>query len=192
MVSGSFNAALIPTYIQVREQEGQQAAQQLFSSVVVFSLALLIGIAVLMGLTFFDTLKIMWGLVFDPDKLALTRSMFLILLICLPFSGLFTIWGAVLNAHERFALAAMTPMLTSLAVMIAVYLFSGTLGIYSFVLAIIAGSCAGGRIIGNRIMAKRGSAPAALVWLHPGNEASNEAVCPDDCGRFDNERHGTG
>src|SRR6185503_14581895 len=49
VVAGSFNAALVPTYIQVREQEGHQAAQRLFSSVVVWSAALLIGVSILMG-----------------------------------------------------------------------------------------------------------------------------------------------
>ena len=35
LIGGSLNAALIPTYIQVREQEGQGAAQCVLSSVMV-------------------------------------------------------------------------------------------------------------------------------------------------------------
>ena len=38
VVAGSFNAALIPTYIQVREQEGTKAAQRLFSGATVCGL----------------------------------------------------------------------------------------------------------------------------------------------------------
>jgi len=37
LVASSFSGALIPTYIQVREEQGQEAAQELFSSVQVAS-----------------------------------------------------------------------------------------------------------------------------------------------------------
>ena len=139
VVSGSFNAALIPTYIQVREQEGQPAAQRLFSSVVIWSVALLILVGVLMGLVAPYALRVL-GSGFDSEKLTLTRNLFYIVLPTLPFSGLFAIWGAVLNANERFALAAMTPMLTPLVVMIGVYQFGAVLGIYTFAVAIIVGT----------------------------------------------------
>src|SRR5918911_4982265 len=33
IVAGSFNAALIPTYIEVRDRDGREAAQRLFASV---------------------------------------------------------------------------------------------------------------------------------------------------------------
>src|SRR6266446_431797 len=44
VISGSFNAAFIPTYVQVREQEGKTSAQRLLSNVLAWS-ALLLGAA---------------------------------------------------------------------------------------------------------------------------------------------------
>src|SRR5690349_25115262 len=42
IVGNSFNAALVPTYIEVREQAGQDAAHRLFSGTVLLSTLLLI------------------------------------------------------------------------------------------------------------------------------------------------------
>src|SRR5206468_5149600 len=49
LIGGSLNAALIPTYIQVREQEGQGAAQRLLSSVMVLSIGFLVALSVALG-----------------------------------------------------------------------------------------------------------------------------------------------
>jgi putative peptidoglycan lipid II flippase len=51
VVAGSFNAAFIPTYIRVREQEGVEAAQKLFSGVTVWSFGLLLITTSLMVVT---------------------------------------------------------------------------------------------------------------------------------------------
>src|SRR4051812_45837618 len=50
VVAGSFNAALVPTFIQVREHEGWEAAQRLFSNIMVWSAILLIVVAALLAL----------------------------------------------------------------------------------------------------------------------------------------------
>ncbi|MGA9774281.1 MAG: lipid II flippase MurJ [Blastocatellia bacterium] len=138
IVAGSFNAALIPTYIQVREQEGKEAAHKLFSSVMVWSAALLLALSIVMGLAAPWALGIL-GSGFSAEKLALTNKLFLILLPVLPLSGLFLTWAAVLNAGERFALVAITPAMTPLAVMIMISAFGSTWGIYSAAIAMLVG-----------------------------------------------------
>jgi putative peptidoglycan lipid II flippase len=139
VVAGSFNAALIPTYIQVREREGKEQAQRLLSSVLVWSAALLIVVSVLMALASPFALPVL-GSGFSAEKLALTRKLFFILLPVLPLSGLFVNWAAVLNAGERFALAATTPVMTPLAMMIIISAFGGSLGIYAAAIAMIVGT----------------------------------------------------
>lgn len=154
VVAGSFNAALIPTYIQVREEEGSQAAQNLFSSVMVWSTILLIGISVLMGVAA-PYLLPMLGSGFTPEKLALTRKLFFILLPTLPLSGLFVTWAAVLNADERFALAAITPIMTPIIAIALVYAYGDALGIYAFAVAMIVGAVAEGILLASGL-ARRG------------------------------------
>jgi putative peptidoglycan lipid II flippase len=146
VVAGSFNAALIPTYIQVREREGSQAAQRLFSSMMIWSAMLLITVSFLMALVApYAFTYLASG--FGPEKLALTRKLFFVLLPVLPLSGLLVTWAAVLNAGERFALAAIAPVMTPLAVILVVRGLSSTWGIYAFAVAIIAGAALEGLVL---------------------------------------------
>ena len=123
LITGTLNAVLIPTYIQVRDQNGREAAQKLFSSVVVWVVLLLTVVSVLMGLSGPHALRFI-GANFDADKMALTQTLFFALIPTIVLSGLATTWGAVLNAGERFALTAATPIATPLMLVLFVY-FSG-------------------------------------------------------------------
>jgi putative peptidoglycan lipid II flippase len=146
VVAGSFNAALIPTYIQVREREGREEAQRLLSSVLVWSAVLLIVVSVLMALASPYALPAL-GSGFNAEKLALTRKLFFILLPVLPLSGLFVNWAAVLNADDRFALAATTPVMTPLAMMIIISAFGDSWGIYAAAIAMMVGTIAEGAFL---------------------------------------------
>lgn len=138
VVAGSFNAALIPTYIRVREHQGQEAAQQLFSSVLVLSLLLLAGVAVLLAACGPYLLPLL-GSGFGPEKQALTRSLFYLFLPAIIINGLTVILGAVLNAGERFGLAAITPVLVPLTAVLLLLASGRGWGIY----AVAAGTVIG-------------------------------------------------
>ncbi len=139
VVAGSFNAALIPAYVQTREQGGKQAAQKLLSSVLALSVALLLVVAIALALAAPHILP-MIGSSFSAEKIGLTRSLFFILLPVLPLTGIATIWAAVLNAGERFALAAIVPIITPVVVMAAASEFAGAAGVYSIATAILIGA----------------------------------------------------
>jgi putative peptidoglycan lipid II flippase len=157
VVAGSFNAALIPTYIQVREREGKEEAQRLLSSVLVWSVALLIAVSLLMALVSPFVLPVL-GSGFDAEKLALTRRLFFILLPVLPLSGLFVNWAAVLNADGRFALAATTPVMTPLAMMSIISAFGDSWGIYAAAAAMIVGTVTEGALLSSGLR-KQGVSP---------------------------------
>nr|WP_242037218.1 lipid II flippase MurJ [Coleofasciculus sp. FACHB-125] len=111
VVAGSFNAALIPTYIQVREKEGVEAAQKLFSGVIVWSLGLLLITTILMVVT--APLYLPWiARGFSREKLDLTFRLLWVIAPVVLLDGLVVIWVALLNAGERFALAALSPIIT--------------------------------------------------------------------------------
>jgi putative peptidoglycan lipid II flippase len=109
ILANSCNDALIPTYIEVREREGIQAAQRMFSSVAFLYLAMLIGVSLSLAVLQTWLLPIL-GSSFTPNKMALTRVLFFLLLITLLLSGMSALWRAVLNAHECFALTAIAPI----------------------------------------------------------------------------------
>lgn len=111
VIAGSFNAALIPTYIRVREQEGMAAAQRLFSGIMFWSAGLL-AIAILFIVLLSPLYLPLFASGFGLEKVALTQSLLYVLAPIIMFSGLVTIWRAILNAGERFALAALSPIIT--------------------------------------------------------------------------------
>jgi putative peptidoglycan lipid II flippase len=113
IVAGSFNTALIPTYIRVREQEGITASQKLFSSATLWSVGIL-GITTLLiiGCAPFYLPFLASG--FSPEKLDLTFKLLCVISPIVMLTGIVTIWTSVLNAGERFALGALTPIMTPL------------------------------------------------------------------------------
>ena len=82
VVASSFNAAFIPTYIEIRERDGSVAAQRLFSGVSALGLAVLVVICLLLALSQRWLLPLL-GSSFGPAKLELARLLFFVVLISL-------------------------------------------------------------------------------------------------------------
>jgi putative peptidoglycan lipid II flippase len=138
VVMGSFNAALIPTFIHVRENEGLEKAQQLFSSVTVLNTVVLVIVSVLLAMASSFILPIL-GSGFSPEKQALTRSIFFVLLPILAISGLGITWAAVLNASERFALVAISPMIKPIVTVAILVGMNKIWGIYALAAGTVGG-----------------------------------------------------
>ncbi|NJM45606.1 MAG: hypothetical protein HC860_05040 [Alkalinema sp. RU_4_3] len=108
VVANSLNAALMPTYIQVREQQGRGAAGKLLGGVCWVSLGLLgllmLGVA---GLAPWYLPRVAPG--FGAAKLQLTLHLLWVMVPLIGINGMAVLWGAVLNAGEQFALVAIAP-----------------------------------------------------------------------------------
>jgi putative peptidoglycan lipid II flippase len=138
VVSESLNAALIPTYIQVREQQGQQAAQRLFSGATVWGMGLLILTSILMVVS--APVYLPWlARGFNAEKLQLTLHLLWAIAPSVLLSGVITLWSAVLNAGERFFLAALCPIITPV-ISILLLLTLPTWGIFAFATGLVLGS----------------------------------------------------
>ncbi len=138
VIANSFSTSLIPTYILVREREGPENAQRVFSSITAGSLTLL-GVTTLV-LTLGAGIYLPWlASGFSAQKLKLTSDLMLVMSPIVLFSGMANIWGAVSNAAERFALVALTPVLTPF-VTIVVLLFLRSWGIFALAAGIVGGA----------------------------------------------------
>ena len=138
IIISSCNEAFIPTYIEVRENEGAGAAQRVFAGVAVINVAMLIAL----GFTLAGSQRWLLPLLgsgFSLTKLALTRALFFILLASFLVSGLNALWRAALNAHERFALTSIAPI--AIPVMTTISLLASPVKwrIYGLVMGSIAG-----------------------------------------------------
>ena len=137
IVAGSFQAALIPTYIRVREQEGIEAAQKLFSGATVWSLGLLTITTILM-LVLAPLILPLIARGFNPEKLDLTYKLLWVISPIILLSGVMTIWGAVLNAGERFVLVAVAPIITP-AITMLFLLGINAWGVFNLALGLVFG-----------------------------------------------------
>lgn len=138
LIGGSLNGALIPTYIQVREHEGPAAAQRLFSAIMLVTLVMAFVGIVMLGLISGIVLPVLAS-GFTAHKLALTEKLYLLLLPTLLFCGVGTIWKAVLNAGERFAVAAISPIVTPMLIVSLWVAMQRDGGIVVLALATVAG-----------------------------------------------------
>ena len=139
LISESMNQALVPTLIRVREREGHERAQQLLSSSMLWVCLLLTAASVVMALAapgFFPLIASH----FPPAKLALSIRLFYALLPVVLITGIATNCTAVLNTMDRFALPALAPVATPLAIILAALLLSNRLGIWAMVYATLAGA----------------------------------------------------
>jgi len=154
LIAGSFSGALIPTYIHIRENRGQKAAEELFSNVQVLSLMLLVVATTVLGLGASYYLPLL-GSGFGSAKLLLTRRLLYMLLPFLVLNGTLSVWSSILNAGERFTLPALTPMVTPLVVILALLILGRVWGIFAIAVGTIAGGILEVTLLGWAMHAQR-------------------------------------
>jgi putative peptidoglycan lipid II flippase len=122
VIAHSLNGALIPTYIRVREAHGQASAQKLLSSVMLASILFFIfAIVSMVGSADWYLTKLAPD--FPERKIQLAKQLLTSSSLTVLLSGIATIWGAVLNAGEKFALAAVLPLFAPAATIVLLLVF---------------------------------------------------------------------
>jgi putative peptidoglycan lipid II flippase len=112
VIAGSIPAALVPVYLRVRERDGSVAAGRLLGNVLLLAGTAIAVSCLVLGLLA-PVIMPLVGARFGGEKLALTRHLFLLVLPGVFISGISGMLGSILNAHERFLLAALTPAFMS-------------------------------------------------------------------------------
>ena len=137
IVGDCFNAALIPIYIKVRDQEGKVAAQRLFGGATIGSFGLLLTTTILLIFLAPVYLPLLTG-GFGQKKLELTYQLLWVMSPMILITGINAVWGAVLNAGEKFALVALAPILTP-GVTIILLLTMQVWGVFNLAIGMIFG-----------------------------------------------------
>lgn len=172
LIANSCNAALVPTYINVREHEGSAASQQLLDQTVLVSSGLFLGITLLLALIGPFTLS--WlAPGFDQPKLDLTRELFYLCLPQILLSGLATIWQAVLNAGERFVLGALAPVAVPLVAIAALLLVRRDQAIAALAVSMSVGALVQLIVLG---LALRRQGVGLLPRWHGGGAALRQVI----------------
>lgn len=147
VIGGSFNAALIPTFVFVRETRGKDAAQRLFSNIVLLSAGLLAVVSVMLLFVGPYLLQFLTK-GFGAEKLELSTRLFYALLPILLINGLATTWGAVLNAGERFAWVSLASLSIPLVTLLALLLGGKHWGIMALTSGTVAGFALEAALVG--------------------------------------------
>lgn len=137
VVASSFNSALIPTYIQLRETRGISAANKLFSNLMVCVLIILSLLSILM-LGFSHLYLPFLAAGFDGQKLTLTFRILCTISPIILLDGIICNWRAVLNAEENFTVAGVAPIFTPI-VTIILLLQVHSWGVYTLAIGLCAG-----------------------------------------------------
>lgn len=141
VLAGSFSSAMMPAYIRTREDAGMVAARRLFSSVMALVILLLFA-AVCVLAVLAPVLLPLLGSGFSAQTMALTQSLFYLLLPVLVFTGIGHLYATAMNAGERFAVVALAPAITPICAVAVLVLLEDKWGIHAL---------AGGTVFGAAI-----------------------------------------
>jgi putative peptidoglycan lipid II flippase len=126
--AGALNPAFIPAFIEAGERKGPEHAVALYASVLYRSIALF-SIGALVILAFSSPLLGLIASGFPPAKVALSRTLLGYMAALLPLTAVSVIWRSVLNAHHRFAMAAIAPVMTPMVTIAAVIVGTRQFGV---------------------------------------------------------------
>jgi putative peptidoglycan lipid II flippase len=144
VLAGSLTPALIPALASTtNSQTGRNGPNRVFFLVClgVFSIAMLIAA----GASGWILAGIARG--FSTSKLELTRSLLILMVPMVLFSGVSAMWRAILNHQGRFALSAGSPLMTPLLASLFLLVTNGQ-GIQSLALGTVLGSATEAALLG--------------------------------------------
>ncbi len=118
---GAFAAAFVPTYSGLLISGGREAARRFAEdALAVMLLALFLFVAAVEVLMPYAMMGLAPGFLSDPEKFAFAVELARITFPYLLFISLVALMGAVLNAHDRFAAPAVTPVILNIVLIAAV------------------------------------------------------------------------
>ena len=161
LIVAAISTALVPVLVDTRQNEGENAARQLLSNVMLLTGAALVVVAVALAL--FAPLYLPYlAHSFAAEKQALTRNFLYLLAPWLVLSGIATFLATVLNAIEKFAVPALVPILTPFLVFLCIALWQRPGSGFALAAGTVAGSFLEAVFL--YYLARKHSVVGALRW----------------------------
>jgi len=137
LAGGSFEAALVPTFVEVKMRQGADAAHRLLGTVSIAAIGLLFALTGLLAVTGRSLLPFV-GNGFTAEKTLLTWHLLLVLLPIIVMGGIATLWTSVLVANGQVAVATLSGATVPL-VSAAALLLAHRLDAYALALGVVGG-----------------------------------------------------
>lgn len=140
VVPASFSTALIPTYLDSKKTDSKNASQ-IASGILLFSIVFstLFSLLLVLG-SYYLFPKIANG--FTSNKIDLAFSLTLIMIPIIVISSCNNIWSAIINANGFFSLVSITPLASSISIIVVLATIGQEYGVYSLALGTLFGCIA--------------------------------------------------
>ncbi|MBU2577808.1 murein biosynthesis integral membrane protein MurJ [Patescibacteria group bacterium] len=138
VVIGALSAAFIPVFSEV-QSKNQKDANHLASSLI----NLLLGFFLILSVIIFMAAKPFSSLItgnFSPWQIELMAKMTRVMLFAQIFFLVSNFFSAISQSNQRFLLPSLSPIVYNLGIILSVYFFSSSLGIWSATIGVLAGA----------------------------------------------------
>ncbi|HEY7034100.1 MAG TPA: lipid II flippase MurJ [Thermomicrobiales bacterium] len=109
IITDAIVGSLLPLHAHARAARGEEAADRVFAETLLVGILLLLGATAILAMLPPVVLPLLASN-FDAEKLALTARLWMLMLPAVFIGGLAAIWTGMLNAGNRFGLAAASPV----------------------------------------------------------------------------------
>ncbi|WP_353067055.1 lipid II flippase MurJ [Arcanobacterium hippocoleae] len=116
---GALAGAVIPLIAGYVSRQQHDRLSQTVSALISWILLVGIPVAVIVGLTAYPLVSVLFGPATDPAVISLSATLLQIFAIQIPLYGLSVVFTGVLQAHGKFGLPALAPLLSSIAVILS-------------------------------------------------------------------------
>lgn len=139
VVAEPIMAALMPIYIQVKADEGVEAAETYISGVMVICFMFIMGITILLFISSPYIIPYL-GSGFGPEKIVLTQNLFYMLLPIIFISSYSSIFSSLFNSDDKFGLPALTRGAIPFFSCLALIFLGSSYGVYSLAIGFVVGA----------------------------------------------------
>jgi putative peptidoglycan lipid II flippase len=139
ITAGALQIAQVPIYLETKQQEGKEAAQQLISTIFSCFLFFLFVISAILLFVFPYLLPHIYA-GFSPAKIAVTTRLLYLLVPLIILSGASLFVTSILNAEEEFKFTALIPGWTALSSIVVLIVWGKSLGIYALAIGVVVGA----------------------------------------------------
>ncbi len=142
VAGGALGTALIPIFQQQRRDAGDDAANQLSSSILNLTLPILVVVSVGAAIWAEPLVALTTARGFAPDQQQLTATLMRWLLLQPIMLGIGGIFKAILEAHEQFGIPTLGANLYNIGIIAGAAIFAQWYGIHGIIYGVLCGALA--------------------------------------------------
>lgn len=139
LFGASLAPVLVPAYVGLRVRHDRAGSETLIGDVLVVSTLLLGVVTVILAAGAPVYLQLIASS-FSADKLSLAARLAVLLAPTVLTSVLVSVAGGVLNAHNRFLVPALSPLISTSIVVAALFVLSAAWGVFALAFGLLAGT----------------------------------------------------